>query len=316
MKRDSKTIAILGATGHIARSIIYSFKDEPNFILHLFTRSVEKTKAFTQEIGLLNVPINTYDKFNDSDYSCIINCVGIGNPSRLKSNPDEVFFLTEEMDLFVIKHLRVHPQTTYINFSSGAIYGTEFSMSAQNNSNANIAINDLKLSDFYGIAKINSEAKHRSLHDLNIIDLRIFGFYSQFIELDRPYLLTEVINSIITDKTFITSNINIVRDYIHPSDLAELVKRCMEQKKMNTAFDIYSKEPISKFDMLDYFKSSYNFVYSIKQNSNIISVTGSKDNYFSDNKRLSLIGFEPRHTSLECISFITSAILKQYGFIK
>lgn len=311
MKEESKTIAILGATGHIAKSIIYSFKDDPNFTLHLFTRSIEKTNTFFQEIGLQNAFINTYSQFYDFDYSCIINCVGIGDPAKLKSNPDEVFFVTEEIDLLAITYLKNHNKTTYINFSSGAVYGTEFYTSANDHSSATIAINNLMVSDFYGIAKINAEAKHRSLHNLTIIDLRIFGYFSQFLELDRPYLLAEIISSIKAKSTFITSQSNIIRDYIHPHDLAELVKRCMEQKNINAALDVYSKKPISKFEMLDYFKSSFNLEYTVVDDTSKLSVTGSKDNYFSERKKNVQIGFEPRYTSLECIEFVTNDIFKQ-----
>ena len=193
MIETMKSIAILGATGHIAKSIIHSFKDEPNFSLHLFSRSSQKTESFTQEIGIKNAHIHSYNQFNDYSYSSIINCVGIGDPNRLKAVPDEVFFVTEEIDLMVLLYLRKHSSTSYINFSSGAVHGTEFRNPVTDESVTTIAINALTVSDYYGIAKINAEAKHRALGQFNIIDLRIFGFYSQFLELDRPYLLSEII---------------------------------------------------------------------------------------------------------------------------
>jgi len=318
MNYSKKRIAILGATGHIAKSLIYSFRNEPNTTFHLFTRSVEKTMAFAQEIGLKNSFINRYTQFNDFNYSSIINCVGIGDPDRLKSHPEEVFLVTEEIDLLIISYIRNHPQTTYINFSSGAVYGTEFSKSVNDDSITTIAINNLILSDFYGIAKINAEAKHRSMQNFKIVDLRIFGFYSRFIEIDRPYLLSEIISSLKTKKTFITSRSNIIRDYVHPHDLAELVKRCMEQEEINTALDVCSKKSIAKFDILEYFKTSYGFEYSI-EDLKLLSVTGNKTNYFSESKKLAAIGFEPQYTSFDCLKFVTNEILQElkinYGLL-
>jgi nucleoside-diphosphate-sugar epimerase len=310
MNYSKKRIAILGATGHIAKSLIYSFRNEPNCILHLFTRSVDKTILFARKIGLKNPFINKYAQFNDFNYSSIINCVGIGDPDILKAHPEEVFFVTEEIDLLIISYLRDHPQTTYICFSSGAVYGTEFSKSVNDDSITTIAINNLMLSDFYGIAKINAEAKHRSLQNFKIVDLRIFGFYSRFIEIDRPYLLSEIISSLKTKKTFITSQSNITRDYIHPNDLAELVKRCMELEEINMALDVCSKKSITKFDILEYFKTSYGFEYSIGEFT-ILSVTGNKTNYFSESNKLAIMGFEPQYTSFECIKFVTNEILQE-----
>jgi nucleoside-diphosphate-sugar epimerase len=311
MNRKSQVIAILGATGHIAKSIIYSFKDEPNFALHLFTRSEAKTKAFAKEIKLQNAFVHSYQEFNEFDYSSIISCVGIGDPSRLRSYPDEVFFVSEEIDLLVIKYLINHQQTTYINFSSGAVYGTEFNTPANDNSSTEITINELVLSDFYGIAKINAEAKHRSLRNYNIIDLRIFGFYSKFIDLQRPFFLSEVVSSLKTKKPFLTSNSCIIRDYIHPNDLALLVKRCMEYKNINAAFDVCSKKPISKLEILDYFNSNYNLKYEVVRDLTNSSVTGNKDNYFSESKKINEIEFEAQYTSLESINFVTNEIFKQ-----
>ena len=307
---DVKSIAILGATGHIAKSLIYSFRNEPNFSLHLFTRSVEKTKAFALEIGLLNATIHNYEQFHNYEYSAIINCIGIGDPTRLKTYADEVFFVTEEFDLLAINYLKKHSHTTYINFSSGAVYGTEFSNSVNNSSVTNIAINNITLSDYYGIAKINAEAKHRALHNYNIIDLRIFGFYSRFIETDRPYLLSDILQCLKLKKTLSTTPSNIVRDYIHPNDLAELVKCCMKQQKINTAYDVCSKKPVTKFEILDFIKSKYNFNYSIEQGVVATSVTGNKNNYYSENNNALTIGFEPLYTSLECIEWVTNEILK------
>lgn len=311
MNEGAKTVALLGATGHIAKSLIHSFKDEPNFILHLFSRSLDKTQTFVNEHNITNAKVYSYEHFGQQAYSGIINCVGIGDPTRLKQYPDEVFFVTEEIDQLIIQYLRKNPQTIYINFSSGAVHGTEFKTSVTDNSVTDIAINRLTLSDYYGIAKINAEAKHRALHQLNIVDLRIFGFYSRFIELNRPYLLADVISALKSGRKLITTQSNIIRDYIHPHDLFSLVLCCLNRTQINTAFDVSSKKPISKFDLLEYFKKQYDLDFEVIQGTRTVSVTGNKDNYFSESKRTTEIGFEARYTSLECIAEVTHAIVEQ-----
>jgi hypothetical protein len=85
----------------------------------------------------------------------------------------------------------------------------------------------------------------------------------------------------------------------------------MEQTKLNTAFDVCSKKPVTKFEMLDFFKSTYDFEYTILPDASITSVTGNKNNYFSESKKTSDIKFKPQYTSLECISLITKQILEK-----
>ena len=170
MKNEKKTIAILGASGHIAKSLIYSYKEERNFDLFLFSRSVENVITFANQFNVKNCVIKSYDQFNDFQYSSIINCTGVGDQTKLELKPYEVFFVTEEIDLLIIKYLYNHPKTTYINFSSGAVHGTVFPKSIQSDACTCIDINNLTVSDYYGIAKINSEAKHRSMQDFNILD--------------------------------------------------------------------------------------------------------------------------------------------------
>lgn len=308
MNGELKRIAILGSTGHIARSIISSFKDENKYILYLFTRSIIRTTTFIDELGLKNSYVNNYSQFNKFNYDIIINCVGIGNPAHLRSNPDDIFFITEEMDLMVLSYLRRNPETVLINFSSGAVYGTNFTSPVNDDSNSNNPINNLTQNDFYSISKINSEAKHRSLVNLNIIDLRIFSFYSKFIDTQRPFFISEVIESVKQNKTFYTSKSDIIRDYIHPLDLSDLIKICINLKT-NFAFDVCSKKPVSKFEILEYFRLRYDLVYSIDESiAQAQEASNYRRIYYSESRKQDSLGFQAQYTSLDCIKLVTQEI--------
>jgi hypothetical protein len=65
--------------------------------------------------------ISSYDSFHNGNYSAIINCVGIADPKKQKSNPYESFTVTEYYDNMCIDYTRSHAATRYINFSSGAV---------------------------------------------------------------------------------------------------------------------------------------------------------------------------------------------------
>jgi nucleoside-diphosphate-sugar epimerase len=96
------------------------------------------------------------------------------------------------------------------------------------------------------------EAKHRSLNSYRIVDLRVFGFFSAFIDLNSKYLLTDIIKHIKTGEIRHTSADNIVRDYVHPEDCLQLIKLCLRENVINNVYDVYSLKPAAKFEILGY----------------------------------------------------------------
>ncbi|OQX21091.1 MAG: hypothetical protein BWK75_03930 [Candidatus Altiarchaeales archaeon A3] len=305
-----KKIAILGATGHIAKNLIERFCRTNKYELFLFARSLDQLNKFLKSIQCNDaVSSRMFSDFSCADYEVIINCVGIGDPGKLKTEGDSIFRLTETFDNMVLDYLESHTNAIYINFSSGAAYGTDFSTPVNEFSCTKLDINHIASSDFYGIAKINSEAKHRAMANLNIIDLRVFGFFSRFIDLKAQYFMSEVISCIKNDEEFITGKGNIIRDYVHPHDLISLIEKCINKPAFNEVFDVYSLKPVTKFEILDYFAQQYGLKYSIKSNINILTATGTKDNYYSNNKKAEKNGYFPQFTSIDSIIEETKAIL-------
>ena len=125
-----KNISILGATGHIAKNIIFQFCKQRKYKLFLFVRSPERMqnllKIISHDNSDKNITIKTYNKFKSGQYSVVINCVGRGDPVKLKAMGSSIFRLTERFDNLILDYLEKAPDTLYINFSSGAVYGTEF----------------------------------------------------------------------------------------------------------------------------------------------------------------------------------------------
>jgi nucleoside-diphosphate-sugar epimerase len=123
--------------------------------------------------------------------------------------------------------------------------------------------------------------------------------------------MSEIVNCLLQGKEFITGPNNIVRDYIHPSDLHSLIVKCIEKKKLNCALDVYSLKPASKFEILEEFKSQFGLKYNVESDVKGLNVTGSKDNYYSSYKKAEEIGYYPAHTSLESLVEETRFILSK-----
>lgn len=301
-------IAIMGATSHIAKGLIYNFLQNGEINLHLYIRQIEKVsparsflKSIKKDAPKYCVIHKGYNDFLKCSYDVVINCIGVGTMSKLQGDYTKYFTVTEKYDNLVINYLKNHPNVLYIGFSSGAVYGREFLEPASENTVNPIRVNHIVPEDYYTITRLNAEAKHRAFKNLNIVDFRLFSYFSRFADLEDDYFIVEVINCILNKKVFKTNKINITRDYVHPKDLFSVIKKCIKIGKINGAFDIVSRKPASKWEILDYFSSEYGLKYKIVSNLSYSSATGSKNKYYSISKNAIRLGFKPKFTSMEAI---------------
>lgn len=307
-----RQIAILGATGHIGKSLAASYISQPDTAqLYLFARDREKMRSF---LALLPGPhaqqqVLGFENFHDHDYDLVINCVGFGSPRKLQENLENIFRITASFDDMVLKYLTDHPQTLYVNMSSGAVYGLDFSQSVDEKSQARFNLNNFKAEEFYGIAKLHCEAKHRALPHFNIVDLRIFGYFSRHIGLNDKFLLSEIITCLKNEQVLVTSPVNIWRDFLHPQDLVSLINSCLLHCPLNTYYDAYSRKEVGKFELLDFFAETYGLEYGIDESYQPLAVTGQKSHYYPVGRKAEKIGYVPSHTSIEGIRTETAAIL-------
>lgn len=303
-------IAILGATSYIAKGLIAHWTQRHgHHELFLYARSPEQTHCFLKQLGMARAHVFSIEMFGSHQYDTIINCVGIGSPQKLNEQMSAIFRITTSFDELVLDYLGKKPETLYINFSSGAAYGTDFSQPVDEQSKAQFPLNDLKPETFYGIAKLHSEARHRALPKLNIVDLRIFGYFSRYVDLHDTFLLSELVNCLQTKQIFFTNKVNIVRDFTHPDDLVALIESCMQQRQLNDVFDVRSRQPVTKFELLDSFTSRFGLHYEVTASFAPLLVTGTKNCYYSASNKTDKIGFKPEFTSLEGVIAETEAIL-------
>ena len=78
---------------------------------------------------------------------------------------------------------------------------------------------------------------------------------------------------------------------------------------MNQAIDSYSKEPISKYKLLESLQSNFDLHFKFNDASITANPTGIKSHYYSCNKFAQSLGYEPKYTSLEGITSELSILL-------
>jgi len=113
-----------------------------------------------------------------------------------------------------LDYVQLYPQCRYLFLSSGAAYGCSFEATVDENTSAVIAINNFQSQDWYGVAKLHAECRHRSHPELPIIDIRVFNYFSRSQDISARFLITDILRAI-RDKTVLkTSSDYIVRDFI------------------------------------------------------------------------------------------------------
>lgn len=295
-------IAILGATSQIARDLAVSVAAAGEGDLHLFARRPEDVKKWLASVGLEGrYPADDFSVFGEREFDAIINFVGAGNPAQVMAMGNSIFDVTLRFDEMALDYLRTHPACRYLFLSSGAAYGSKFNEPATRNTPAIVAINDLSPQEWYGVAKLHAECRHRSHPELAIVDIRVFNYFSRTQDISASFLITDILRAI-RDKTVLkTSPDYIVRDFLHPSDFYKLVRALLSSPKTNAVVDCYSRAPIDKPNLLKVMHKKFSLRYEITEAQAGINATGGKPHYYSLNTRAEDFGYQPAFTALDGI---------------
>jgi nucleoside-diphosphate-sugar epimerase len=296
-------IAILGASSQIAKDLIISFSLNRNNTMHLFARRPKDVTAWMKCISLAgNYQVDDFSVFGTQEFDAIINFVGTGNPSKTAEMGSAIFDVTLQFDELALRYIRQHPACRYIFLSSGAAYGSNFNLHVGIGSKAAIAINDLQPNDWYGVAKLHAECRHRSFPHLPIVDIRIFNYFSHTQDMDARFLITDIVRSIRDKSIFKTSAETIERDFIGPQDFYQLVRLILNSPATNLPVDCYSKSPVDKINLLKAMQEHFGLQYKLVKTSTGVNATGNKPHYYSTNKRAEHFGYKPSFTSLENVT--------------
>ena len=295
-------VVICGATSHIARAIAPFFSEHE---LILFARDPQGLQGE-------NVSVESdFSRLAATPCDVLINCIGAGTPNIVKSDPSLWFTVLEKFDTLALDALRkCSPDALYVHFSSGAVYDRDSNVPASDESSRTVFPNNIEIKDYYSIAKLYAEAKHRSMKSLRIIDLRIFSFFSSHIKLDSGYFMTDLVSALLDKKEFITKRNDIVRDFPAPADLAQIIIRASGME-INDSFDVYSAREVKKSEIIEEFSSQFGLKVRYEECQNT-SPNGDSDIYFSKSQKLQReLGFTPQYTSIETLVDETRKILQK-----
>lgn len=304
-------IALLGATSQIARDLIVSFSAAKDKHLHLFARRPDEVKKWLETIGLSGrYLVDEFSIFGKQDFDTIINFVGVGNPAQAVSMGNSIFDITLRFDELALDYLHTHPSCRYLFLSSGAAYGSNFIEPANRDTQATVAINNLAPNEWYGVAKLHAECRHRAHPELSIFDIRIFNYFSRSLDISARFLISDILRAIRDKVVLKTSPDYIVRDFIHPTDFYQLVNALLSAPDTNAVVDCYTLAPIDKPTLLATMQEKFGLQYEITAANDNVNATGGKPHYYSLNKHAADFGYVPTLTSLEGVLLEAKAILQ------
>lgn len=305
-------LAILGATSQIAKDLILSFMANGQHQLSLFSRRPEAMTVWLEANKLHASALHSaaFEDFSgDAEYDAIINFVGVGNPAQAVQMGASIFDVTLKYDAMALSYLQSHPHCRYIFLSSGAAYGSSFQEPVTRSSQASVALNDFQPHDWYAMAKLYAECRHRALPDHAIVDVRVFNYFSRTQDMSARFLISDILRAIRDDSVLMTSADYIVRDYMSAIDFSQLINAVLNAPPENAALDCYSLEPVDKPALLAAMQQEFGLKYEISKNSVAVNATGGKPYYYSLNKRAADFGYRPSMTSLQGVLQAARAIL-------
>jgi nucleoside-diphosphate-sugar epimerase len=300
-------VAILGASSQIAKDLILSFAREGSIEPLLYVRDTAAAQRWL-DAHALDLPLASYADYGKAPHDAVLNFVGVGDPQRAARMGGAIFGVTQEFDDLALRELQRHPQRRYIFLSSGAAYNSGFAQPAGPDTQASVNLNALTPQDYYAVAKLHAECKHRALPELAITDLRVFNYFSRSQDLDARFFITDLLRAVRDDGVLRTGAGALVRDNLHPQDFHQLVSCVLRAPAGNRALDCYSAAPVDKATLLEAMARRFGLRYEVGAAA-VVNATGAKPNYYSLNRQAAELGYHPTYSSLDGITAESAIIL-------
>lgn len=295
-------IAILGATGYVGRSLAKVWVAEGVDHLLLFARD---RSVLTRDNWPRHVSVRDLADFNAAECALVINAIGAGDPTRVKTMGTTILDITHAWDQRVLATMDA--RTRYVFLSSGAVYGGAFDQAVDANWELRLPVNDLKIAGPYVVAKLNAEARHRHAADRSILDLRIFGFADRGIPLSGSSFLADLARAVATRQPLITSRDDLVRDYAGARELAAFIRCWQNSGAPNRALDLYTLAPVAKQELLEAAATRYGLTICRADRVGG-SPTGLKAFYASSFRAGADLGYRPDRNSRQVVMDALDAI--------
>jgi len=239
-------ILFIGGNSHIAKSILAE-----NLFNEIFIISRNKIKitkfCYSNKVST-KITFLDFKSFKNEKFDLIVNFASPGYPDDINSSKKNIIKFTKDINSRVIKYLLLNKKTKYIFISSGIV---------------NKIITKKDKQYFYYKSKLNIEKNNLSQKGLRIYNLRIYSYISKFIDLNKNFFLSLIINSIKKNKKIKIYNNDFTRDFIGPKEVISFIKYILKNNLKKCSIDISSNKFVTKKDLLKFFEKNYYLKYDL-----------------------------------------------------
>jgi nucleoside-diphosphate-sugar epimerase len=283
-KPDSivKTISIIGGSGQIGRALCEQFANRPDWRVTALARDPDQLAATLSP----NVTTKFVDDLSGNQDDILVNCIGAGDPTRIRELGKSIIPLTEQYDRAILDVITNRRAALYVFLSSGIVHSRQIEGGE----------------DWYTASKKQAEERHRKHPDLHIVDLRLFGFVSPYIDLAGRFFLSELFAATREGREFLVGSDEMYRDFVHPEDLSNLIELCGRNLPLNCGIDVYSREPVSRDAVLRRFAKEFGLRYRAVNNEELGNPASAKTpHYYSIDQWAAEIGYVPKYSAEEAV---------------
>jgi len=228
---SNKTILISGASGFLASYITYYFlylnsinKDQKTKIIGL-VRNIKKAKLkFSQNLTdnyfhLIEHDINNFFNYDD-EIHFIFHAASQASPKYYKTDPVGTLLPNTLGTINLLNLAKIKKPECFLFFSSGEIYGNNFSKYINENDYG--VIDPLNIRSCYGLSKKMGEnicLSYFIQNNINVKIVRPFHIYGPGMSLDDGRVQADFINKILKKENLeITSDGKAVRSFCYIKD--------------------------------------------------------------------------------------------------
>lgn len=279
-------ILIIGSNGFIGQHCLHYFSNTNNKVYACDLNNELELPNFIS----LSKSENPFEKcFENNTYDCCINASGMANVALSEKEPLKDYTANVQNTLYLLELIRTkNPTCKFVHLSSAAVYGNPKSLPVKES-------DEKKPISVYGFHKLQSELiclEYAQQFKIKTLNLRLFSVFGEGL---KKQLFWDLHNKLKQDtkELELFGKPNDTRDFIHISDLMQVLELILEKVEFNgQSINVSSGIESDIKSVVESYMA--NFPIKKKINFSNSNLPGYPSQWRADVSMLKEIGFMPK----------------------